>query len=214
MEEVMAHDRQSVENNNESNEVSKQSTTHSGIVADWLTLFAENYREEITEGLALLYREALSDIPVEVLHKGFLRAAKKCKWRPTPAEVREQAEIELESRKSRTNFPQISQEERNTALNETAELRETLRTTLKAKALPPAIFGEEQLFGDREIFTAEEWAATSAAYKDWLTNEANKDAYNRAHGISPIPRSRNEQLAIYYNMPKHEREKIRKQVRP
>lgn len=91
----MAHDRQvQAENSKELSVVSKPSKTLSDIVADWLTLYAQTFREEITEEMALLYREALSDIRPEILHKAFLRAAKSCKFRPTPNEVREAAEIE------------------------------------------------------------------------------------------------------------------------
>lgn len=138
---------------------------------------------------------------------------KTCKFRPSPAEVIEAVNIEMElAQRPRTYFPEISQEERNAAMVETEGLRATLKVTLKAKEIPapePIDLGTP-----REIYTSEQWKATEDAYKKYLTEEGNKDAYNRAHGISPIPRSRDEQLAIYYNLPKYEREKIRKQVRP
>jgi len=93
----MAHDQQlPVENESEQSVVSKPSRTLSDTVADWLTLYAQTYREEITEELALLYQKALSDIRPEILHKAFLRAARTCKFRPTPAEVRLAAEAEFE----------------------------------------------------------------------------------------------------------------------
>lgn len=93
----MAHDRQvPAESKTELSVVNKPSKGHSAIVADWLTLYAQTFREEITEEMALLYREALADIRPEILHKAFLRAAKNCKFRPTPSEVREAAEIEAE----------------------------------------------------------------------------------------------------------------------
>src|ERR1700730_11078273 len=86
-------------------------------------------------------------------------------------------------------YPEINQEERNTALKETEELREKLRATLNAKEMPKPQPIDQKGFGARAIYTSEEWQATEAAYKKYLTEEANKDAYNRAHGISPIPRS-------------------------
>jgi hypothetical protein len=141
---------------------------------------------------------------------------KTCKFRPTPAEVIEAANIEMEleqNQRSQTNFPEISQEERNDALKETEELREKLRIALHAVEIEPEPIVNE-VFGERPIFTTEEWAATEAAYKEYLTREGNKDEYNRAHGVSPIPRSREEQLAIYYNLPRHERERIKKLVHP
>jgi hypothetical protein len=142
-----------------------------------------------------------------------MQAAKKSKFRPTPAEVREQAEIELESQTTRSTYEDIGQEERDAALTETAEAREKLRKSLHEKVATPSALAE--VFAKNyEIFTPEQWAATEKAYREYLTVEGNKDAYNRANGISPIPRSREEQLAVYYNLPKQEREKIRKQVRP
>jgi hypothetical protein len=210
----MAHDNQLARSSNESSEHRETSKGYSGIVADWLTIFAEIYREEITEGTAMLYREALKDIKPEILHKAFLRVTKTYKFRPMPADVLEAANIEMENAAPRrTNFPTITQEERNAALADTAESRERLRKSLHEKAVAPSALAEI-LARDYEIFTPEQWAETEKAYREYLTTEGNKDAYNRAHGISPIPRSREEQLAIYYNLPKIEREKIRKQVRP
>lgn len=210
----MAHDNQ-IKRNNDENEDSKYPKTSLDVLADWWALSLQVWRDDPTEELALVFRETLKHLKPQILHKAFLRVTRTCKFRPSPAEVIEAANIEMElAHGPQTNFPQISQEERNAALAETEGLREKLRATLRVKEIHPTRLGEEQLFGDREIFTPEEWKATEAAYKKYLTEEANKDAYNKAHGISPIPRSREEQLAIFYNMPKHERERVRKQVRP
>lgn len=210
----MAHDNQ-IKRNNDENEDNRSVRMSLDVLADWWALSLQIWRDDPTEELALIFRETLKDLKPDILHKAFLRVTKTCKFRPTPSEVIEAANIEMElAQGPHTNFPEISQEERNAALQETEELREKLRATLKAKAIPSVIFGEEQLFGDRDIFTPEEWKAKEKAYKEYLTTEALKDAYNRANGIPPLPRSREEQLAIYYNMPKSEREKIRKQVRP
>jgi hypothetical protein len=91
----MAHDRQA-ESNNELKIVSKQLKGRSEVVADWLTLYAATFREEITEEMALLYQQTLKDLRPELLHKAFLLAAKRSKFRPTPAEVREAATVEAE----------------------------------------------------------------------------------------------------------------------
>jgi len=209
----MAHDRQ-IERTNEENAARKSARTSLDVLADWWALSLQIWKDDPSEELALVYRETLQNLKPEILHKAFLRVAKTCKYRPTPAEVLEAASIELELlTPPRTEFPQISQEEREAALAETAEAREKLRKSLHEKPAPSPSLAE--VFSQyREIFTPEQWAATEKAYREYLTVEGNKDAYNRAHGISPIPRSREEQLAIYYNLPKVEREKVRKQVRP
>ena len=88
--------QEQVESNRGLSVASRRSKEHSEVVASWLMIYAQNYREEVTEELALLYHQALSDIKPEILHKAFLRAARTNKFRPTPAEVRIAAEIEYE----------------------------------------------------------------------------------------------------------------------
>lgn len=210
----MAHDNQ-LDRSSDSNDHSRRSKKSSDIVADWLMLFGDMYREETTAGLAVIYRETLEHLKPEILHKAFLRATKTSKFRPTPAEILEAASIELELlQPPKTHYEQISREEREAALEETADFRTALKKHLNTKELPKPEARDWAKPDYRPVMTPEEEAATIAGYKRYLTEEANKDAYNKSQGIPPIPRSREEQLAIYYNMPRHERERIRKQVRP
>jgi len=92
----MAHDRQlpndQAESNNALSAVKTPLKELSDIVADWLTLFSQTYREEVTPELAILYREVLKDIRPAVLHQAFLNATKRGIFRPTPAEIRAAAE--------------------------------------------------------------------------------------------------------------------------
>lgn len=117
----MAHDRQ-VESSKDTNEVSKPLKTFSDIVADWLSVYATVYREEVTEELTLAYCEALKDIRPIFLHRAFLHAMKRLKFRPTPAEVRESFElIATESAGNRPKYldePPTSAEEREAAVND------------------------------------------------------------------------------------------------
>jgi hypothetical protein len=39
------------------------------------------------------------------------------------------------------------------------------------------------------------------AYLQWLKQEAEKDELERVQGLSPLPRSGEEWLAIFYNLP-------------
>lgn len=211
----MAHDNQLPERTNDSNDHSRRLKKSSDIVADWLTLFVDMYREETTAGLALVYRETLEHLKPEILHKAFLRATKTSKFRPTPAEILEAANIELELlQPPKARYEQIPIEEREAALKETEGFCNALKKFLHTKEPPKSELEPKGLSGKWSGMSPEEEAATIAGYKRYLTEQANIDAYNKANGISPVPRSRHEQLAIYYNMPKREREKIRKQVRP
>jgi|SRR5712664_986259 len=117
----MGHDRQ-VESSSDMNEASKPLKTFSDIVADWLSVYATVYREEVTEELTLAYSEALKDIRPILLHRAFLHALKRCKFRPTPAEVRESFEIVAQSaggnRPKYLDAPQLSEEEREAAIRD------------------------------------------------------------------------------------------------
>jgi hypothetical protein len=117
----MAHERQ-VESSNDTKEASKPLKTFSGIVADWLNVYAAAYREEVTEELTLAYLEALKDIRPILLHQAFLHALKRCKFRPTPAEVRESFEIVAQqaggNRPKYLDEPPLSPEEREAAMRD------------------------------------------------------------------------------------------------
>ena len=117
----MAHDRQ-VESSNDTSEPSRPLKTFSDIVADWLSVYATVYREEVTEELTLAYSETLKDIKPAFLHRAFLHAMKRSKFRPTPAEVRESFEIVAQNnggnRPKYLDEPKMSQEERDQAIKD------------------------------------------------------------------------------------------------
>jgi hypothetical protein len=46
------------------------------------------------------------------------------------------------------------------------------------------------------------------AYKLWLTQQLANDIRDRKEGLPPLPRSRDEQVAIYTNAPKQMRKKV------
>ena len=130
----MAHDRQLAENNSERSAAREQLKRLSGTVADWLMLYAQTYREEITPEMALLYQEALSDIKPEVLHQAFLVATRICKFRPMPAEVRDAAQAimarnRVGNRPTYLDEPQLSESERNAEL-ESAEYQALRRRVI------------------------------------------------------------------------------------
>ena len=59
-----------------------------------------------------------------------------------------------------------------------------------------------------------EFEKTLEEYKRWLTQQHLNDVRDRAMGLSPLPRSREEREAIYYNLPKNERKRIPKKFQP
>jgi hypothetical protein len=85
------------------------------------------WKEEPSAEITLLYRETLKDIPPDLLHKAWIRAAKTSKFRPTPAEIREAAQIEadLARRGNRPRYldePKLTIEEREAELNDPSYL--------------------------------------------------------------------------------------------
>lgn len=117
----MAHDRQVAERSSDTNEARKPSKTSSDIVADWLTVYAKVYREEVQEELVLAYLESLKELRPGLLHQAFLRAMKRSKFRPTPAEVHESYEVvaEIQTGGNRPKYldePKLSVAEREAAV--------------------------------------------------------------------------------------------------
>jgi hypothetical protein len=51
---------------------------------------------------------------------------------------------------------------------------------------------------------------TQEAYLQWLKQEGAKDGWNRTQGLSPLPRSRKERLAISYTLPPRERRRLQR----
>ena len=134
----MAHDRQ-VKQTNDENEGKKSAKTSLEVLREWWALSIQVWKDDPTHELALVYRETLKDIQPWVLHRAFLRVARTCKFRPTPAEIREAADVEAElmrkgNRPKYLDEPPLSQAEREAAMEETKELREELRRKLQVVA--------------------------------------------------------------------------------
>jgi hypothetical protein len=105
------------------------------VLADWWALSIQVWKDDPSRELALAFRETLQDIPAEILHKAFMRVLRTCKFRPTPAEIREAAETEAElgkasQRPKYLDEPITSQAEREAAMEETKEIREKLKKQL------------------------------------------------------------------------------------
>jgi len=102
------------------NAESKPRETSSEVVANWLNIFEQVYREERSEELVLAYQIALEEVRPDILHKAFLRAMKKSKFRPTPAEIALAADIEYELQPRRPQLvePKLTEAERLAALED------------------------------------------------------------------------------------------------
>ena len=67
-----------------------------GVLADWLNVYAEVYRQELSELAQLAYRETLKKVPANLLHAAFMRCLTQSKFLPVPAEILEAVKLERE----------------------------------------------------------------------------------------------------------------------
>jgi hypothetical protein len=134
----MAHDRQlKAEESSELTPQTKPAKESLDVLADWWALYGQIYRDDPTDLLAQAYREMLQHVKPEILHKAFMRAAKNSpRFRPTPGLILEAAELESEFLLvgNLIRYPEVSQAERDAALEETKEQRWALRQKLGLKA--------------------------------------------------------------------------------
>jgi len=88
---------ESAKRNNGEKKVSTPAEQSHQVTLDWLNVYAQVYRETLTQELILAYQTALADVNPKVLGKAFLRQMKLSTFRPTPAEVLQAVAIEFES---------------------------------------------------------------------------------------------------------------------
>lgn len=121
-------------NNSEPKTASGQFETSQEVVANWLMLYGQTYREEITEELVLLYQETLREVRPMILHRAFLRAAKTCRYRPVPQEILAAADVEYDVEESNTPKlpePTLTAEEREQAIKDAAPFTDALKARLR-----------------------------------------------------------------------------------
>lgn len=130
-----------------------------------------------------------------------MRAAKSCKFRPTPAEIREQAELIAEEcfHGTAVRYPEISQEEREAALEYSQKLKEILEPKEKPEReiwIPPAAPDQEY---------------DLSGYENWLQEKIKQDEKDRQSGLSPVARSKEELEAMFMSIPLEVRRRMAKE---
>jgi hypothetical protein len=109
--------------------VSVQSKTSSDTVVDWLSVYAQVYRETLTPELIVAYQSSLADVNPEILHKAFLRAMRSSTFRPTPAEVIQAATVEIENapKPKQLDLPPLNETDRKAVQQCFDELAQRLK---------------------------------------------------------------------------------------
>jgi hypothetical protein len=145
VEGKVAHDRQLpeelVERKKESKKPTAKQSESLAVLADWWALYGQIYRDDPTELLAMGFRETLIDLPSEILHQSCLQAQRESpEFRPRPGRIYEIARNLIEKNSPSGNRPkwldepQMSEAERQQALDETAEQRTALKQRLGLRA--------------------------------------------------------------------------------
>ena len=154
------------------------------------------------------YLEALDDLTPEQLELGCREATRHAEQFPKPGHIRKAwcesgFDEQRHERPAYLDEPRMSPEEREEAARYSQAMRELL--------------AEKQREYDREMAAVKaEFSAPSdfydiegklTLYREWLEKEAQHDAKERADGMSPVPRSQAERLAIYLTVPLVERQR-------
>lgn len=162
---------------------------------------------EITKLQVATYTEALDDLTPEQLEIGCREATRKAEQFPKPGHIRSAlyaAGVD-EQRHERPKYldeAPLTPEEREEAATFSKAYRELLEE--KRAEMDTA---KVQILAENNLYDIEEQLA---AYRKWLEAQVNQDSAERANGLSPIPRSETERLAMYMSLPLAERKRIAK----
>lgn len=213
----MAHDRQNPSEKDSDDNQPRRLEASVKILQQWFAKWADAFpTQKVTQVQMMTYLEALDDLSPSELSRGCREATREADQFPKPGHIRralEGSRLEESVQHNRPAYldePQLSPAEIEEALEETRQLREQLKKTLREKAVPK-VTKEEIFAGPRQTYlTAEEQQATTQAYRRYLRAEAEKEIANRRKGLPPLPRSVDEAQAIYFEMTPEERRRFQK----
>jgi hypothetical protein len=212
----MAHDRQNPLERDSDESPKTRFVVLGEILKRWFTKWKDAFpTHEITQTQILTYLEALDDLSPNELNRACREATRTADQFPKPGHIRkalEASRVEESVQHNRPAYldePRLSDEEIAAALEETKQLREQLKKTVREKSIPQA--AATDFFVPRQTYlTVEEQQATAQAYRQYLRGEAEKEISNRRKGLPPVPRSVDEAQAIYFEMTPDERRRFQK----
>lgn len=216
MGEVMGHDsqlpREELELNpsmNGGDESRKQSLAKSAVVLTrWFRKWSDSFpSHDVTKLQMATYLEALDDLTPGQLEIGCREATRTAEQFPKPGHIRSAlyaAGVD-EQRHERPKYldeKPLTAEEREEAAAYSKAYRELLAE--KEAEMDTA---KVEILADSSLFNIDEQLAD---YQKWLEAEAERDSADRKAGLSPVPRSQAERMAIYLATPLEERKRIAK----
>lgn len=178
------------------------------VLTQWFRKWGDTFpSHEVTKLQVATYLEALDDLTPGQLELGCREATRKAEQFPKPGHIRSAlyaAGVD-EQRHERPKYldePPLTDEEREEAISYSRAFREMLAAKdAEMNTAKSAILAENNLYDIEEQLTA---------YREWLEAEALRDTSDRVNGLSPVPRSQAERLAIYMSLPLAERKRIAK----
>lgn len=187
----------------------KQRLAKSAVVLTrWFRKWSDSFpSHDVTKLQMATYLEALDDLTPEQLEIGCREATRKAEQFPKPGHIRSAlyaAGVD-EQRHERPKYldeAPLTPEEREEAATFSRAYRELLEE--KQAEMDTA---KVQILAENNLYDIEEQLA---AYRKWLEAQVNQDSAERANGLSPIPRSETERLAMYMSLPLAERKRIAK----
>lgn len=178
------------------------------VLTKWFRKWGDAFpSHEVTKLQVATYLEALDDLTPAQLEIGCKEATRTAEQFPKPGHIRAALysvgfDEQRHERPSYLDEPPISAEEREEAVRFSQAFRGMMaEKDAEMETAKAEILAEGNFYDIEEQLTA---------YKEWLENQARLDDADRAKGLSPIPRSQVERLAIYMNLPLEERKRIAK----
>lgn len=150
------------------------------------------------------YIDGLKDLTPVQIQGCCERTLQDMSYMPTVADIRKHLYgIEISTRPEYLDEEPTSQEEIEAASEYTQKLRETLIKINDYTRPVSAVF---------QPVNSSEFSAMYGAYRQWLLEEQERDEVAKKQGLSPLPRSREERLAIFFNLPLAERNRLKKKA--
>lgn len=187
------------------NQLSPPSEESVKAICRWVAKFAEHFHKEISELGMETYINGLCDLRASQIDRACEMTLREIDRMPSVAHIR--ARLFEENPSTRPEYlddEPISDEERTEALYFSEKLKATLAEMDAEPSIRPS-----------PIFTpvtSPNFNINHEAYLVWLREQEARDEAARKEGLEPTPRSKEELLAMFYNLSLTERRRIRKKA--
>lgn len=167
----------------------------------------EHHHKEISELGMAAYIEGLCDLRPQQIERACALALKEVDRMPTVAHIRERTfeGVMVSQRPSYLDEPPMSEEQRTEALYFSQKLKATLAEMEDEEATARPLVNFVPV-------NSIQFNVNHDAYLLWLKQEEENDERARKQGLEPSPRSPEERLAIFYNLPLSERRRLRRKA--